>query len=212
MAQDHDKPSSSNDIRGQLSDIQNRLFNSSSKDRSPKKKLPTSHSVPLLLLADKTTSSPKKADKSLVSSQPAPSLGPESKGNDMNYVVGLSQNLVSECRRLNAENQKLKTKLKSNTDEMETFKEQIVSLQSRRDIQVTNETDLKDRNWELESNVLSLKEKVNELSSAREKLLKSTKDQDQKITTFQNSMTIYSLNIPIITTPMRRQRLIITEN
>ena len=186
MSQERDKSSSSNDIRGQLSDIQNRLFNSSKDDKSVKKKANMKPSFSTgNIPGGASVSSTSSPSTTATSQHLVPSLGPESKGNDMNYVVGLSQNLVQECRRLTLENQKLKTKLKSNMEDVDNYKQQITSLNSRRDLQITNEGDLKDKNWELESDNLNLKEQINDLLKAKEKISQSIKERDLKINSFQ---------------------------
>lgn len=151
MSEDHDK----SDIRSQLSDIQSRLFKA--KEPRPVQGVDSS--------------------KLEAQSEVRSSLGPESKGNDMNYVVGLSQNLISECRRLNAENQKLKSKLKSCGDEVETLKSELLVLGNNRERQLENESELKNKNWELQSQVVALNEQVNELVISKQKLVSVGKEQ-----------------------------------
>ncbi|KRZ98544.1 uncharacterized protein AC631_05698, partial [Debaryomyces fabryi] len=187
------QPSSSKeDLRGQFSDIQKRLFSKTSQNKANRTNEKQPPNIPLL--SDQSNLTHQASNKSLrppVPSNssiphPTPALGPETKGNDMNFVVGLSENLLGECRRLTAENQKYRAKLKSTMLEIQTYKDQNSSLQNSRDFQINNESDLKDKNWELESNLLSLNDKIASLNATKEKLLKLNQEQLAKLNQIQN--------------------------
>lgn len=175
------------DIRGQLSDIQKRLFSKKSDNSlrpSNTEKVPKNDQENLIQLPPL----PKKAQASLLRGLipgQSTSLGPESKGNDMNFVVGLSENLLGECRRLTAENQKYKTKLKSSVDEIQVFKSEIFKLKNSRTFQINNESDLKDKNWELESNLMNLNDQVSTLGVGKEKMIKLNQELQVKLASLQ---------------------------
>ena len=187
--------SSKDDIRSQLSDMQKRLFSKKSssshhdafKESTSFNLLQLPHQHPLFQHHDQenalatllhperrsgdelplpTIKRSKKADK-LHSSLP---LGAESKGNDMNFVVGLSENLLTECRRLNADNTKLKLKLKQALQEVQTLKEETGKLSNSNQTYISNESELKDKNWQLESQISSLKEDIKILEKSNDKL------------------------------------------
>ena len=136
-------PSSKEDLRGQFSDIQKRLFSKSSQNKTELNKTNEKQPPNLPLLNDQSNLTHQASNKSLSTSgslgssvpHPTPALGPETKGNDMNFVVGLSENLLGECRRLTVENQKYKAKLKATMLEIQTYKDQNSSLQNSRDYQ-----------------------------------------------------------------------------
>jgi nuclear migration protein NUM1 len=163
--------SSKEDIRGQLSDIQKRLFKTSTKHDeltpsvSPKKKKQARYSMPPI--------------------QTSHSLGPESKGNDMNFVVGLSENLLGECRRLNAENVKLKSKLKVSNEQIQITKAQIDKLKKTQTQYISNESVLNDKIWESQSSVVNLNERIAALTSTKEKLCKENNELNSTIQSIQ---------------------------
>ncbi|RCK55713.1 hypothetical protein Cantr_05707 [Candida viswanathii] len=99
-------------------------------------------------------------------------LGPESKGNDMNFVVGLSENLLTECRRLNAENTKYKNKLKSALDEIQNFKEEVFQL---RDLTKGHDKTTRE-NSELSNQLNNLNQANDKLELSNQSLSKSLHD------------------------------------
>ena len=92
----------------------------------------------------------------------------------MNFVVGLSENLLTECRRLNAENSKYREKLKSALDEVQNYKDEVFKLKDFNKSHNTNEQALKDKNWELESKVIKLDDELSVLKKSHEKLFTKT--------------------------------------
>lgn len=179
------------DIRSQFTDIQRKLFPKKS-ERSLR--ATTGDNIPVhddqenFAPFNNTITKKKSKHKTLAvmpMAGPTSTMGPESKGNDMNFVVGLSDNLLGECRRLNSENQKYKTKLRLYSEEIKQFKLQINQLKSSNSSQVNSESNLKDKNWELESNVVNLNEQVNNLSYSKEKLIKLHDDISIKYSTLQ---------------------------
>lgn len=190
------------DIRGQLSDIQKKLFGSSKEKATAPLQLPdatqgarqppgltsSSSSVPRLRQKSSSSHLGKLSNSNRQNTlvpQPAPALGPESKGHDMNFVVGLSENLLTECRRLTAENNKYKTKLKGAAEELSKYKNQIVSLTNSRSFAASNEEQLRDKNWELEATVTHLNEEIEQLRITNDKLVKSTNESTLRITSIQ---------------------------
>lgn len=190
------------DIRGQLSDIQKKLFGSNKEKATAPLQLPdatqgarqppgltgSSSSVPRLRQKSSSSHLGKLSNSNRQNTlvpQPAPALGPESKGHDMNFVVGLSENLLTECRRLTAENNKYKTKLKGAAEELAKYKNQVVSLTNSRSFAASNEEQLKDKNWELEATVTHLNEEIEQLRITNDKLVKSTNESTLRITSIQ---------------------------
>lgn len=193
------KESSKDDIRLQLTDIQNRLFSSSSRNRTRgipsnaseatkqrEKDTLVQHEGP-----KRTVEQSSRGNRALPGmpavSQQMPTLGLETKGNDMGFVVSLSENLLSECRKLNAENQKYKSKLKTALLELQSHKEQVSSLTNSRELQINNENALNEKIWELSSQVTVLTERIGEITSENEKLTNKNKQVNDKLNTLQSN-------------------------
>lgn len=158
------------DIRGQLLDLQKKLFGKS-QDRNEHRNDPARRRRPNMALGAST-----KPNTVL-----APPLGPEAKGQDMEFVVGLSENLLGECRRLTAENQKLKAKVKAALDEAQAQKTEITVLKSRGSVVDTEHAKLQDANWELESTVALLRDEVETLARTNEKLVQANNENVLKL-------------------------------
>lgn len=197
-------PLGADDIRSQLSDIQKRLFNVNSRKTPLKSRInerPPAEASHLLKhrasggdfhsrLNDVSGGSEQR-DHVLDSPgrhmmpQPTPSLGPEIKGNDMNFVVGLSENLLTECRRLTADNSRYKSKLKAVLDELTQYKDQVALLQSSRSVHISAEDDLKNKNWELEAMLQSTTETLTHERAEKLKLERVMKEQTVRLTAVQ---------------------------
>ncbi|CCG24009.1 Num1 protein [Candida orthopsilosis Co 90-125] len=194
---------SKDDIRSQLSDMQRRLFSKKSSHNALRESTSSNSSQ---LLPEHTLSqhhdqenafAPSlqpgrrpggelglpavKRSKKGEKSHPSLPLGAESKGNDMNFVVGLSENLLTECRRLNADNTKLKSKLKQALQDVETLKEETLRLSNANQSYSTNESELKDKNWQLESQISSLKNDLQLLEKSNDKLKVLQEDMNSKL-------------------------------
>ncbi|CAK9441356.1 uncharacterized protein LODBEIA_P52240 [Lodderomyces beijingensis] len=234
MAPSNEKsPSSKDDIRGQLSDMQKRLFKKakpnsneatpssgsssllSSQHRPQDEKNPESHhgSLPVSPPHERhlphhldespmagflptrgasgsstssniTSAGSSKRSTSMISSLSTPTMpapGPESKGNDVSFVVGLSENLLTECRRLNAENKKIKQKFNSALDEIQSFKDEIFQLRNYNQIYTSKEEALKDKNWVLETDSLQLREELAMVKKENDKLKAIEEDLARKV-------------------------------
>ncbi|KAI5965806.1 uncharacterized protein KGF55_001169 [Candida pseudojiufengensis] len=194
--------SSKDELRGQFSDLQKRLFSKKPQHNALKESnqpiltpLPLQSSSPdrnlsieplddqennlgVFLPPTKRTASgslsstgskSKRLDLSQ-SHNSSLSMGPQSKGDDMNFVVGLSENLLTECRRLNAENSKLKSKLKGATEDIQSFKDEILELKNHNKIYNSNELELKEKNWQLENQLINLNEEFSSLNNDHDNL------------------------------------------
>lgn len=86
-------------------------------------------------------------------------------GEDVDFVVGLSENLLVECRRLQSENEKKSTKLKQLDSDYERLKLDHAKLNSRLELVSKEEDSLKDTNWELEMKIHSLSQDFQKLNN-----------------------------------------------
>ncbi|KAI5957874.1 hypothetical protein CANMA_004385 [Candida margitis] len=195
---------SKDDIRLQLSDMQRRLFTkksshntlrestSSNSQQSQQGTHPLSqhhdqeNAFASSLHQERRTSSglglpAVKRSKKIEKSHPSLPLAAESKGNDMNFVVGLSDNLMIECRRLNADNSKLKSKLKQALQDAQTLKAETIKLSNSNQTYSSNESELKDKNWSLESKVSSLQDDLQALEKSNDKLKALQEDMNNQL-------------------------------
>lgn len=92
---------------------------------------------------------------------------------DMDFVMGLSENLLVECRRLQAENESKKRKLESVKQDHEELKEKHQKLNNTHQVVVKELQSLRDTNWDLENKLQSVSV---ESRSLREKLSKNKRD------------------------------------
>lgn len=211
------------DIRGQLSDIQKKLFGNSKEKSNTPLQLPdatqgarqppgligSSSAVPRLTQKSSSSHLGKLSNSNKQNTlvpQPAPALGPESKGHDMNFVVGLSENLLTECRRLTAENSKYKTKLKSVGEQLDKYKNQVVSLTNSRSFAASNEEQLKDKNWELEAANTQLNEELEKLRITNDKLVKLTTESTLRIASVQKENDELRLQHNTLDTDLHKSR------
>ncbi|KAM9889688.1 hypothetical protein OXX79_011977, partial [Metschnikowia pulcherrima] len=135
--------------------------------------------------------------------QPNPALRPESKGQDMNFVVGLSENLLSECRRLTAENHNIKAKLKSQVDELNEYKTQVSTLAKTRSFAATSESHLRDKNWELETSNAALTEQLDALRSANEKLIRTHNENTLRVSKLQHDNDEHQMKAATLSSDLR---------
>lgn len=167
------------DIRGQLSDIQLRLFR---KPDAPKKE-PLKSQENILRTDPNAAKTSNSRSTSIATA--TPTLGPDTKGNDMNFVVGLSENLLAECRRLTAESRKYKSRAKAAAEELQDVKNQMLRLKASYESLSSKELALKDKNWELESAVTTLQEQNNTLTKSNAKLTQENQDESEKLEAIQ---------------------------
>ncbi|KAH3677123.1 hypothetical protein WICMUC_001878 [Wickerhamomyces mucosus] len=188
---------SDHDLKSQLSDIQARL--SEATLNTPKRTSmrrehgdqPTSPPTasanqlkhnPSLKSKKSLSSLLNKKDKrvSLPSFDSSQSLSTPQKGQgkDMNFVVGLSENLLQECRRLQAENQFKSQRLKSTEDEFEKLKSSNANLLNKLNETLQNEERFKDTNWELE---LKLQQLSQEFKNVTENYNKQQRELNKQV-------------------------------
>lgn len=211
-------PSSKEDLRGQLSEIQKKLFGSKkgsinpiSDEKHPLRSQAGINASPAQAARRNVAPSGQarmsggvgSSSTSKVIPQPRQQLRPESKGQDMNFVVGLSENLLSECRRLSAENQKLKSKLKSQADEISDFKTHVNTLSKSKSSAADAEIELKDRNWELETKLSMLKEEMDTLKSANDRLVKTHNETTLRVSALQRDNEELNLKTVAIASKLR---------
>lgn len=167
MPQDHQIQkgrSSEGDLKAQLEHIQNRI-NAETEDvlskRNNKKSTPFSN---ILTKRDKRTSVPLFAGSDV-------HKGVLNSGSskDVNFVVGLSENLLQECRRLQAENEKKSAKLKTLHEEYISIQENLQQLTTKYQHACKEEDSLKDANWELEAKLQNVMKEFKDLSGSYNK-------------------------------------------
>lgn len=154
--------SSDHNLKSQLSDLQKRLSQStlnSPKRPSPRKELNDQHDrveegsdskAPKKSLSNFLTKKEKRVSLPSFDNSKSLSTPTKNNGKDMDFVVGLSENLLLECRKLQAENQTKSNKLKSLEEEFERIKKSNGALMAKLSENAQNEEKFKDSNWELE--------------------------------------------------------------
>lgn len=206
--------SSKDDLRDQLSEIHKKLFGvrkgtpitvhdettnslgSAGVDTSPAQNF--HRNLPL-----SSQLRPSAPGSSKAIPHPRPQLRPESKGQDMNFVVGLSENLLSECRRLSAENLKMKAKLSTHADEITEYKTHINSMARSSSSAADTEIQLKDKNWELEASLAKLAEEADTLKSANERLVKTHSETTLRMSTLQRDNDELKLKAATLSSELR---------
>ncbi|OBA22747.1 hypothetical protein METBIDRAFT_9111 [Metschnikowia bicuspidata var. bicuspidata NRRL YB-4993] len=135
--------------------------------------------------------------------QPQPPLRPESKGQDMDFVVGLSENLLSECRRLTAENHALQARMKSQAAELAESRSQAAALATTRTVAASTELGLLDKNWELEARNAALQEHVEALKAANDKLVRTHNDSTLRISALQRDADEHQMKAATLASDLR---------
>lgn len=100
-------------------------------------------------------------------------------GKDMDFVVGLSENLLQECRRLQAENQAKSHKLRSIEDELSKLKASNASLMAKLNDNLQTEERYKDTNWELEMKLQQLTQEMALINESYQKTQKELTKQSE---------------------------------
>ncbi|GAV50225.1 hypothetical protein ZYGR_0U00810 [Zygosaccharomyces rouxii] len=94
-------------------------------------------------------------------------------GKDMNFVMGLSENLLVECRRLQAENEEKNGTINQLQDEYQNLEDKHEKLDSSHQVTSKELTALKDTNWELE---VKLQQFSVEFKELKDKLNRNKKE------------------------------------
>lgn len=182
-------------LKAQLSDIQKRMsetmFNSPKRPSQQKDRdTPEKSASPVAGSAeDKDKSGGKTKGLSLVSRRDKRTSLPPIDGSralstqkgsakDLDFAVGLSENLLQECRRLNAENESKNQKLKTFQEELLKMKSSNANLLAKLNDTMANEERFKDSNWELE---MKLQQLTEEYKSISENYQKSQKEMNKHI-------------------------------
>lgn len=175
------------DLRGQLSDIQRRLFKKSDLPSIPVSRPPDPASLSDLYKhrnldfgssPDSFLSKPGSSSPSLAGGDP--------KGNDVKFAVNLSESLLAECRRLTADNKKYKQKLKESLEECKSFQSEIQIMKETRTMHLDGEKELKGRNWDLEATVMSLNEQIASFKDERTRSDSANRALKSSLVTLQN--------------------------
>ncbi|AMD18961.1 HBR060Cp [Eremothecium sinecaudum] len=153
-------PSSTEEIKFQLEQIQKQLDESRAQgeeEGEPKQSnLPFSS---MLSRRDARSSMPVFAGSNVHNG-----VLKANSGKDMNFVVGLSENLLLECRRLQAENEMKSVKLKGLQLEHEQLQASFSQLNQRFASTSKEDAALKDVNWELEMKLQTMSQEFADLS------------------------------------------------
>lgn len=105
---------------------------------------------------------------------------------DMTFVMGLSENLLVECRRLQADNENKKRKLQTVRQDYEEMKDKHHKMSNTHQATVKELQSLRDLNWELEEKLQSLTVDSKRL---KEKLSQNNRDLSQKTESLKDSKT-----------------------
>lgn len=92
---------------------------------------------------------------------------------DMNFVMGLSENLLVECRRLQADNERKARKFKTIKQSYEDLKESNQKLENSHQLAAKELQSLRDVNWGLEDKLQNLSI---EFKAQKDKLSKNKRD------------------------------------
>ncbi|CEP61421.1 Num1p LALA0_S03e02476g [Lachancea lanzarotensis] len=161
------KKSRDSDLRSQLEDMQRRIDHETEEalsKRDSKKHAPFSN---ILSKRDKRMSMPVFAGSSTHNN-----VVNSDSSKDVNFMVGLSENLLMECRRLQAENEKKSLRLKSLQQEYESLNSKFNTLSAKFQGTQQEGLSLKDTNWELETKLQEITEELKELKDSSERTKK----------------------------------------
>lgn len=163
-------------LKAQLEQIQKRINDDTddslkvaSQIASPKQVLPFSG---LISKRDKRTSMPVFAGSNAHSG-----VLTANSGKDMNFVVNLSENLLLECRRLQADNDKKSTKLKTLQKDYDNLHTSFNQLNGKYQNLSKDEESLKNVNWDLEIKLQILSQEFKELTESFNKNKKQLQKQ-----------------------------------
>ncbi|SCU94080.1 LADA_0G06392g1_1 [Lachancea dasiensis] len=174
MAQrrDHSKVPSDIDLRSQLERVQKRIDHEMDEAiAGGNSSRPTSFSK-FLGKRGTRTSMPVFAGSSTHNNV----VGNNS-SKDVSFVMGLSENLLLECRRLQADNEKKSIKIKSIQQEFEELQSKFEKLLAKQHNTQQDCLLLKDTNWELETKLQNMAQQLKELNSTSESSQQELKKQ-----------------------------------
>ncbi|SCU93320.1 LAFA_0F15764g1_1 [Lachancea sp. 'fantastica'] len=177
------KKTRDSDLRSQLEDMQKRIDHETEEalsKRDSKKHSPFSN---ILSKRDKRTSMPVFAGSSTHNN-----VVNSDSSKDVNFMVGLSENLLMECRRLQAENEKKSLKLKSLQQESEVLNTNFNALSTKFQGAQQEGLSLKDTNWELETKLQDITEQLRELRDSSER---TKKELHSKMSMYDEIQTKY---------------------
>ncbi|SCU96259.1 LAME_0F15566g1_1 [Lachancea meyersii CBS 8951] len=169
------------DLRSQLEDMQKRIDHETEEalsKRDSKKHAPFSN---ILSKRDKRTSMPVFAGSSTHNN-----VVNSSSSKDVNFMVGLSENLLLECRRLQADNEKKSLKLKSLQQEYGSMQIKFESLSAKLQGTQSESISLKDTNWELETKLQEISQQLKELRNASDRTQKELQQKTDVFNDLQN--------------------------
>ncbi|CAR25123.1 Num1p [Lachancea thermotolerans CBS 6340] len=160
------------DLKTQLEDIQRRIDHETEEalsKRASKRRAPFSN---ILSQRDKRTSMPVFAGSSTHNN-----VANSTSSKDVNFVVGLSENLLLECRRLQADNESKASSLRSLQQDYQALKATFEKLSRRLHGTEKESAVLKDSNWELETKLQQMSQQLKLLRDASEKSQKELRAQ-----------------------------------
>ncbi|SCV05322.1 LANO_0H04940g1_1 [Lachancea nothofagi CBS 11611] len=161
------KKAQETDLRSQLEKMQKRIDHETEEalsKRDSKRHAPFSS---ILSKRDKRTSMPVFAGSSTHNN-----VVNNNSSKDVNFVVGLSENLLLECRRLQADNEKKSLKFRSLQQEYDSLQSRFEVLSANLQGTQQESLSLKDTNWELETKLQNVSQHLRDLKQFSEKTQK----------------------------------------
>lgn len=114
-------------------------------------------------------------------------------GKDMSFVMGLSENLLVECRRLQAENEKKNLSLIQLQKEYTFLEEKHEKIDSYQQVTTKEVTALRDTNWELEVKLQQFSVEFKELKDKLHKNKKELKNEQERSSTTKAELEVVIL-------------------
>ncbi|ODV94211.1 hypothetical protein PACTADRAFT_81808 [Pachysolen tannophilus NRRL Y-2460] len=188
---------STQDLKTQFSDLQNKFFNEKSNSNDVNKKqsnlssfarrksrepdadkraslasmpMPMQMQMPLMG-GNSSHALSASGGSSGTSGTSAATMASAAGQNDVNFVVGLSENLLLECRRLNFENSKLSKELQESKNNADSISKQLNNIITINKKLLTQEDDLKEKNYLLENTFNDFKLKYDQLLGENQKTI-----------------------------------------
>lgn len=121
---------------------------------------------------------------------------------DMTFVMGLSENLLVECRRLQAENEAKTRKLKSIKQDYEEMKNSHQKLSNTHQVAAQELQSLRDCNWELEDKLKSLSCEFETLRDKFNKNSRCLKQETEHASRFRTDLEVAELKLKNLETQL----------
>ncbi|CDK26916.1 unnamed protein product [Kuraishia capsulata CBS 1993] len=190
------KKASTNDLRQQFSDLQH-IFGVGKKENVMPNEivyppLPQNAEMPATFMKKQRSRNSESSENQLASHRA--SALPAAPAKSMNFLSDLSDNLLVECRKLTAENKKLKQDYEDKGREIEVMATQISNITLLNKKLSEQEEKLKDDAWELQAELQRLRDDMGQRTSEMSKLSRGKLENDSELQNLRNQVEEYRLS------------------